>query len=76
MPTIFQPRESGKSRQIRLSLPDVEADWLEAQAQANGLTIHEAATQVVRFAREESNKPAEPPKPARKARQSKTEASL
>ena len=57
MTTIFQPRDSGKARQVRLSLPEVEANWLEAQAKEHNLTIHEAATQVFRFAREAAQKP-------------------
>ena len=72
MPAIFQPKESSKARQCRFSLPESDLEWLEAQAKAHGLTIHEAAAQVVRFAREAAEKPE---KPARKSGK-KPEASL
>lgn len=64
MPTVFHPKTVDKVKQVRLSLPKSTITWLEEQAATHGLTLHEAATQALVFARNAVEAPPEPSIPA------------
>ena len=57
MAAIFSARCTAPTRQVRLSLPEPDMVWYEAQAEAHGLPLHEALVQALQFARHEGSKP-------------------
>lgn len=63
MPTVFHSKSSTKTQSIRLRLPESILGWLDDQAKEHSLSIHEAATQALTFARQATETPSRGRKP-------------